>query len=248
VRAGTAWTGVLAVVCGCTGVPPGPGFRPAGAEAGTPAVPETAGSRPATGDDATAAARPEFDLEAWLASVARGGPTDPTALRKRLEEAELRLLDDAPVEQQLPELCAGAPTTFGGVRRIDGQLDDDDDLETAVRIVLAVSAPPEPRERCEEIWLGVFDPAPGGPVLRLMAHRRLYHCLHDERDAAITAGFSDPASAADPAFWMERQEIDACGSLTDYRYQRFVVRVGREGLEVERSHTESTTVDRTDLP
>ena len=246
--AGFAWpAAALLVCCGCAGTRPIPGASAPG-EAGADG-PETQPT--ATEPAAPAPAEPTgpgFDLEAWLAAVERDGPTDPLALRKRLEEAELRLRSDSPVEEQLPELCLGAPATFGGVRRIDGQLDDDPEVETAVRILVEVASQEGTLERCEEVWLGLFDPAPQGPELLFVAHRRLYHCLLDERDAAVTAGFTTTVPSVDAAFWMERQQIDACGALVDYRYQRFVVRPGRDGLAVERSHTESTTYDRADGP
>ncbi len=246
--AGFTWpAAVLLVCCGCAGTRPVPGASARG-EAGPdgPALQATA-TEP-TAPARTEPPRPGFDLDAWLAAVERDGPTDPTALRKRLEEAELRLRSDSPVEEQLPELCPGVPTTFGGVRRIDGQLDGDAEVETTVRILVEVAAQEGTLERCEEVWLGLFDPTSNGPELLFVAHRRLYHCLLDERDAAVTAGFTTTVPSPDAAFWLERQQIDACGTLVDYRYQRFVVRPGRDGLAVERSHTESTTYDRTARP
>ncbi|MBN1773336.1 MAG: hypothetical protein JXB32_18890 [Deltaproteobacteria bacterium] len=248
-----AWTWAVLACCACGGTRSAPGASaPGEAGDGTAATGEAAATEPpsptARETAEAAATRPVFDLDAWLAAVERDGPTDPMALRKRLEEAELRLLSDAPVEEQLPELCPGVPTTFGGVRRIDGQVDGDPEMETVVRILVEVAPQPGPRQRCEEVWLGLFDPAPGGPELLFVTHRRLLHCLLDERDAAVTAGFTTTEPAADAAFWMERQQIDACGTLVDYRYQRFVVRPGRDGLAVERSNTESTTYDHAGDP
>jgi hypothetical protein len=91
----------------------------------------------------------------------------------------------------------------------------------------------------------VFDPGAGGTRLLLRSHHTAYHCLFDDRATAVTPSFTSTAPGPDAALRVERQEVDACGTLVDYRYRGFTVRKTSAGLEVEREpDSESVTYDR----
>jgi hypothetical protein len=192
-----------------------------------------------------AAAAAEFDLDAWIADVEQAGVQGREAVDVLLADVTTKLGADSRLDEALDDACAGTPTSFGGVRRLDGQIDDDADVETAVLVLLAVTDRMGEAERCEEYWLGVFDPSSGGMKLVLRSHRIVYHCLFDDREAGVAVEFVSPSPGPDAALRMELQDVGACGTLVNYRYRRFVIRGGLGGAEVEReAETESVSYDR----
>jgi hypothetical protein len=192
-----------------------------------------------------AAAASDFDLDAWIADVEQAGAQGRAAVDALLADVTTELGADSRLDEALDDACAGTPVSFGGVRRLDGQIDDDADGETAVLVLLAVSDRMGEAERCEEYWLGVFDRSAAGMKLVLRSHRTVYHCLFDDREAGVTVEFVTPPPGPDAALRMELQDVGACGTLVDYRYRRFVIRGGLGGAQVEReAETESVSYDR----
>jgi hypothetical protein len=188
-----------------------------------------------------------LDLDAWIAQLEQAGARDRAELDGLLADAAAKFGESARVDESVDDPCAGTPATFGGVQRLDGQLDADPQLETAVIVRLAVTDRMGPSERCEETWLGLFDRSASAFRLALRSHRITYHCLADEREAALTAAFTSGTPGPEAAFRMERQDVGACGTLVNYRYQVFDVRGASDGVVIERQPpTESVSFDRTE--
>jgi hypothetical protein len=188
-----------------------------------------------------------FALDAWIAAVEEAGAQGGReAVEPLLQDVATRIGSTSRDDESRDDPCEGAATTFGGVRRVDGQMDEDPEVETAVLVLLGVTERTGEAERCEDVWLGLFDPGPDGTKLLLRSRRISYHCLFDDRETGVTASFTAQEPGPDAAFRMERQEVDACGTLVDYRYRSFTVRKTSTGLDVQREPDgEGTSYDRT---
>jgi len=210
------------------------------------AAPASGAEPTANGQWPTASPPPAsgFDLDAWIAEVERAGGEGRAAVDAMLAGVVEAIGDGSLLDEASDDACAGVPASFGGVRRFAGQIDDDADVETAVLVLLAVTDRMGEAERCEEYWLGVFDPT-GGMKLLLRSHRIVYHCLFDEREAGVTVEFVSSSAGPGAALRMELQDVGACGTLVNYRYRRFVIRGAPGGTEIEReAETESVSYDR----
>jgi len=188
-----------------------------------------------------------LDLDAWIAQLEQAGARDRAELDAKLADVVAKFGETARVDEALDDPCAGTPATFGGVQRLDGQMDSDPQPETAVIVRLAVTGRMGPSERCEETWIGLFDRSATTFQLVLRSRRNTYHCLVDDLETAVTVGFTSQTPGPDAAFRMQRQDVGACGTLVNYRYQVFHVRGGADGVAVERQpETESVSFDRTE--
>ena len=205
-----------------------------------PSVPQTE-PPPAT----PAADGEPFDLDAWIAAVEAAGAQGRATVEPLLQDVATRIGSSSREDESLDDPCDGAATTFGGVRRVDGQLDEDAEVETAVLVLVGVTERTGEAERCEDVWLGLFDPGSDGTKLLLRSRRITYHCLFDDRETAVTASFATQEPGPDAAFRMERQDVAACGTLVDYRYRAFTVRKTPTGLDVQREpDAEGVNYDR----